>query len=156
MKILIISRSVFSNNPQAIRFRKFFQYWKKDNDISILTFKDNIPTDENTEINNLKLYSIKKNRISRKITTSLLNKTKKVQTDKYGLKKYRQLFKYRKLLFPDVYLFTLKGIKRKLKEILKNETFDVIIISAFPFSFLSLGGFIRWNLAITNESNVFK
>jgi len=145
MKILVVSRSVFSNNPQSIRFRSFIEVWKKNHDISLLTFEDNTPKKINTSVKGIKITTIKKNKISRLITTSLIQIKSKSEV-KGNIKLFKKLaskIRFRKFFFPDVYVFTLKRLKKKLDIMVSNNNYNIIIVSAFPFSFQSLGFFLK-------------
>jgi hypothetical protein len=145
MKILLVSRSVFSNNPQSIRFRSFIEVWKKNHDISLLTFEDNTPKKIPTSAKGIKISTIKKNKISRLITPSLIHIKSKSEV-KGNIKLVNKLaskIRFRKFFFPDVYVFTLKRLKKKLDIMISNNNYDIIIVSAFPFSFQSLGFFLK-------------
>ena len=145
MKILVVSRSVFSNNPQSIRFRSFMEIWKKNNAISLLTFQDNLPIIIPSLLKGIKISTTGKNRISRFITNSLILKKNKteVRKKKNFIKTVASQIRIRKIFFPDVYIFTLKDLKKKLRLLVSSTNYDIIIISAFPFSFQILGFFLK-------------
>lgn len=146
MKILIVSRSIFSNNPQSIRFRSFIELWKEQNEVSLLTFDANIPQSIPDSLKGLNIYRSKKNKLSKLITQSLiLSKGKKTGNKSGIIKRFITKLNYRKLFFPDVYVFTINDLKNKIKRLINSNSYEIIIVSAFPFSFQMLGRFIKRN-----------
>ncbi|MCK9452755.1 MAG: hypothetical protein M0Q90_13765 [Bacteroidales bacterium] len=142
MRILVISRSVFSNSPQSIRFRNLIESWRANHSIKLLTFKDNINVNSDFYRQN-EIFVVKKNFFTSKIAKSLFAPRIQNRTESNRAIGLLKKVNYRKFFFPDTYIFTILAIKKKLLEILKSSHFDVIIISGFPFSFQIFGKHIR-------------
>ncbi len=149
MKILVISRSVFTNNPQSIRFRNFIHHWKKENDITVLTFFDNIPINQPLVQPGYSIIPVKISKFSRIIVKPIDPKIKETTKSSFSIYsqviRFFKFIRYKKAFFPDIYVLTINALKQELKKVLEKNKYDVIIISAFPFSFQLLGKFIRKN-----------
>lgn len=144
-KILIISRTIFENGPQPIRFNKFIRNWLGDSKITLLTYSESLPIHNEGLIDEIKIVTINKNFITKIIAPSVKvqNLSIEQKSNKKFLKRLFKLVRFRKAFFPDVFLFSLPAFKKKIKYLSKYEKYDVVIISAFPFSFQALGRYAR-------------
>ena len=134
--ILLITSKVDPNSPQGIRYRNFLKYLSLKNNITILSLSDYV---ENQEIN------IKKIIIKPKIYIyDTFQKENSIKSFKLNLF-FKSIFKkfIKPIIFPDKYIFFIGMYKRKIREIIKIEKINVIIIGFTPFSLYLLTKYIK-------------
>lgn len=141
-KILIITVNIVNNSPQPIRFRNLIKGWQDQNEITVLT-KDNVGTEEKLD-KKIKIVKVPYSTLGKLLISYPL---KKANNNYYYFKKnkiksfLRDIWKkanINRLIFPDKYIFEYKSFKKNIIKILREEKFEVIIISAYPFSLLKL------------------
>jgi len=142
-KILLITVNIVNNSPQPIRFRNLIREWKKNNKITVLT-KDNPGTEERLG-HEIEVIKVPYSRFGK-----VLISVPSINTDKQSLKRNKskknkeylrtiwKKIKISKFIFPDKYIFEQKSFQSAIVNLLKEQEFDNIIISAYPFSMLKL------------------
>lgn len=148
-KILIVSVNIVNNSPQPIRLRNLINIWKNSHKITLLT-KDNPGTDQvfdkQVEIDKLPYSFWGKLLIKQSLTASGKKKVGKQKNKKIFtlIRKIWRKSNLQMFIFPDKYLFELKSFRKKLKELILVEEYDVVIISAYPFSLLRLAKQVKF------------
>ena len=121
-KALVISSLISRTSAQGVRYTNLFNSFQKEFDIIHLT------------------YSTEKFTIDRSV-----NYSARLTIEKYLPKQFSKGIKYllRKLFFPDEYIAGLFLFRKKIKQILSTNKIDLVFVCMTPFSFLSLGEYIK-------------
>jgi len=128
ISILFICGNVSINSSQGVRYRNLFREWAMMHKLTILSYSPfEIDCVEDSHF--------------------LINQSndRKERNDKYFWQFFLKFYKkyIRQFIFPDRYKYTLTLYKQKLKEILKNNQFDVVIIGITPYSLYELTQFVK-------------
>jgi hypothetical protein len=146
-ELLIINVNIVGNNPQPIRIRNLVHEWQKSALITLVTMdnygdEDLFPGENvtvvRTPFSRLGNVMISKNIIASKEYVEA-KKTLKRRSRDIVRKAWRASIFYR-LLFPDRYITELGNIVKQAGRLKKEgRNFDIVLISAAPFSLMKLG-----------------
>lgn len=142
MDILVISKSINLNSPQAIRFNNLINQWTLTHKISLVSYDNEV----NINSENFKHFPVKLNSFNKFIIK--LNSNEQRNSTLPKRRKIRSFFKRLKLktlLFPDIFILENKNLKKKILYALNKSHYDIVILSAFPFSYLIHSEFIKRN-----------
>jgi hypothetical protein len=144
-EILILSLSYCINSPQGIRMRNLVNFLKDKFNVTVLLIENENKNCENSD--KISFISIKQKRLFK----LFFNIEKLTNFNKID-KKYRQNKSYilsyikkviTKILIPDYFILFYPSIKAKIIEIFTSKKYNIIIISAFPFTLMKLSKIIK-------------
>lgn len=128
ISILFICGNVSINSSQGVRYRNLFREWAGMHKLTILSYSPfEIDCVENSHF--LINQSNDRKERKRKFLWQVI------------MRIYKQYL--RQFIFPDRYKYALPLYKQKLKKILKNSQFDVVIIGITPYSLYELTQFVK-------------
>ncbi len=141
-RILFIVRSFQHSSPQPIRFQKITSFLKEYYDIHILMLHhgkgEEVQNEEGLTIHKLP-YSKLGKLINKEISHNTNSST--IQRKEGRTSLFKQILikiKLRSIIFPDSLIFEIKRLRKKLKSLIVNHNYDIIVGSSFPHTILML------------------
>jgi len=149
MKILVISLTYNNNSPQSIRIKNLVNEWIKYHNVTVLLLgeKDSITNNDNLIIHELKCSSLTSKMVRLNSNKNLNKNTRKPSIKNKILRFLKKLILL--FSFPDFFVIEQRKIKNKLNSLSKNQ-YEKVIVSASPFSLMSLSKFIAVNYVDSN------
>lgn len=147
-EIFIISLSYNVNSPQGIRMRNLVNFLKDKFNVTVLLIENKINNSEKSD--KISFLTVKQTRLFRlffnieKLTNNseIDNEFNRWRKKKLDLLSYIKKL-ITKILMPDYFILFYPSIKNKIIEILTINKYNIIIISAFPFTLMKLSKTIK-------------
>lgn len=148
-KILIIVRAYGKSGPQPIRFKNICRYLLSEYDITII--KKSFIKKTIVEYDGLiKIINLPYTRLGRILNSN--NQSSEIRSIIKGnktivkkIRKYLSIIKLKRIIFPDPFITEIPSLKKSIRSFIQKEHPEIVIGSAFPFSVMILGKYIKRN-----------